>query len=262
MVAAAKESKCRPAMSNSVSFGYESVPLEDKQELVDDVFSSVARRYDLMNDLMSGGLHRAWKGALVTALNPPRSGRPWRLIDVAGGTGDIALRVAERSRGHADIRVADINPEMLKIGEERAEKHSAAKIAFREANAETLPFDDASFDAYTIAFGIRNVPRIEVALSEAFRVLKHGGHFLCLEFSEVDTPMLDRLYEAYSFRVIPALGRAVAGDAESYRYLVESIRTFPNQERFSDMVRAAGFGRVKVRNFSGGIAALTSGWKI
>jgi demethylmenaquinone methyltransferase/2-methoxy-6-polyprenyl-1,4-benzoquinol methylase len=249
-------------MSNSVSFGYESVPLEDKQELVDDVFSSVARRYDLMNDLMSGGLHRAWKGALVTALNPPKAGRPRKLIDVAGGTGDIAFRVAERSRGHAEITVADINPEMLKVGEERAEKRGVTGITFRAANAEALPFADASFDAYTIAFGIRNVPRIEVALEEAFRVLKHGGHFLCLEFSEVDTPMLDRIYELYSFRVIPALGRAVAGDADSYRYLVESIRTFPNQERFADMVRTAGFGRVKVRNFSGGIAALTSGWKI
>lgn len=249
-------------MSNSVSFGYESVPLEEKQELVDDVFSSVARRYDLMNDLMSGGLHRTWKGALVTALNPPKSGRPWKLVDVAGGTGDIAFRVAERSRGHAEIVVADINPEMLKVGEERAEKRGVTRIAFREANAEALPFADASFDAYAIAFGIRNVPRIDIALAEAFRVLKHGGHFLCLEFSEVDTPMLDKLYELYSFRVIPALGRAVAGDADSYRYLVESIRTFPNQERFADMVRAAGFGRVKVKNFSGGIAALTSGWKI
>src|SRR5215208_6534817 len=138
-------------MSNSVSFGYESVPLEDKQERVDDVFSSVARRYDLMNDLMSGGLHRAWKSALVTALNPPKTGRPWRLVDVAGGTSDVALRVAERSRGHAGIVVADINPEMLKVGEERAEKRGVTGITFREANAEDLPFDDASFDAYTIA---------------------------------------------------------------------------------------------------------------
>jgi demethylmenaquinone methyltransferase/2-methoxy-6-polyprenyl-1,4-benzoquinol methylase len=261
MVAAAEESKCRDPMSSSVSFEYESVPPEEKQERVDDVFSSVARRYDLMNDLMSGGLHRVWKGALVTALNPPKAGRPWRLIDVAGGTGDIAFRAADRSRGHAEIVVADINPEMLEVGRERAEKRGAAKITFREANAEALPFEDASFDAYTIAFGIRNVPRVEAALGEALRVLKHGGHFLCLEFSEVDTPVLDQLYEAYSFRLIPALGRAVAGDAESYRYLVESIRAFANQERFADMVRAAGFGRVRVRNFSGGIAALTSGWK-
>ena len=163
---------------------------------------------------------------------------------MAGGTGDIAFRIAERSRGHAEITVADINESMLDVGRERAEKRGLANIAFREANAEALPFADASFDAYTIAFGIRNVPRIEAALAEAFRVLKHGGRFLCLEFSEVDMPMLDRLYELYSFRVIPALGRVVAGDAESYRYLVESIRTFPNQERFADMMRAAGFERV------------------
>ncbi len=262
MLATARESKPRGTMSSSVSFGFESVNVADKQAMVDDVFSSVARRYDLMNDLMSGGLHRAWKGAMVSALNPPKNGRPWRLLDVAGGTGDIAFRVSERARGHADIVVADINPEMLAVGRERAEKRGIAGVSFEEANAEALPFPDASFDAYTIAFGIRNVPRIDAALAEAFRVLKHGGRFLCLEFSEVDTPMLDRIYEAYSFRVIPALGRAVAGDAEAYRYLVESIRAFPNQERFADMVRSAGFGRVSFRNFSGGIAALTSGWKL
>jgi demethylmenaquinone methyltransferase/2-methoxy-6-polyprenyl-1,4-benzoquinol methylase len=249
-------------MSDSVSFGYESVPLEDKQALVDDVFSSVARRYDLMNDLMSGGLHRAWKSAMVSALNPPRRGRPWRLVDVAGGTGDIAFRVAERSQGHADITVADINPEMLAVGRARAEKRKLRNVAFVEANAEALPFEDASFDAYTIAFGIRNVPRIAAALEQAFRVLRHGGRFLCLEFSAVDTPMLDRVYDAYSFAVIPRLGKAVTGDAESYRYLVESIRTFPNQENFADMIRAAGFARVNYRNFSGGIAALHSGWKL
>jgi demethylmenaquinone methyltransferase/2-methoxy-6-polyprenyl-1,4-benzoquinol methylase len=249
-------------MSDSVSFGYESVPLEDKQALVDDVFSSVARRYDLMNDLMSGGLHRAWKSAMVSALNPPRRGRPWRLVDVAGGTGDIAFRVAERSQGHADITVADINPEMLAVGRARAEKRKLENIAFVEANAEALPFDDSSFDAYTIAFGIRNVPRIAATLEQAFRVLRHGGRFLCLEFSAVDTPMLDRVYDAYSFAVIPRLGKAVTGDAESYRYLVESIRTFPNQESFADMIRAAGFARVNYRNFSGGIAALHSGWKL
>ncbi len=249
-------------MSDRVSFGYESVPLSDKQAMVDDVFSSVARRYDLMNDLMSGGLHRAWKAALVSALNPPKRGRPWRLVDVAGGTGDIAFRVAERSEGHANITVADINEAMLDVGRARAEKPGLSNIAFVEANAEELPFDDSSFDAYTIAFGIRNVPRIEAAIAEAFRVLEPGGRFLCLEFSAVDVPMLDRLYDTYSFRVIPLLGRAVAGDAESYRYLVESIRTFPNQERFATMIRAAGFQRVTYRNLSGGIAALHSGWKL
>ncbi len=249
-------------MSERVSFGYESVPLEDKQAMVDDVFSSVARRYDLMNDLMSGGMHRVWKGAMVSALNPPKRGRPWRLVDVAGGTGDIAFRVAERSEGHADITVADINEAMLDVGRKRAERRGFTNVAFVEANAEALPFEDADFDAYTIAFGIRNVPRIEAALGEAFRVLKRGGRFLCLEFSAVDTPMLDRLYDAFSFSVIPRLGRAVAGDADSYRYLVESIRTFPNQERFAGMIRAAGFRRVTYRNFSGGIAALHSGWKL
>jgi demethylmenaquinone methyltransferase / 2-methoxy-6-polyprenyl-1,4-benzoquinol methylase len=249
-------------MSERVSFGYESVPLQDKQAMVDDVFSSVARRYDLMNDLMSGGMHRVWKGALVTALNPPKRGRPWRLLDVAGGTGDIAFRVADRSDGHADITVSDINEAMLAIGCERAEKLGFANIAFVQGNAEALPFEDARFDACSIAFGIRNVPRIDAALAEAFRVLKIGGRFLCLEFSAVDTPMLDRLYDAYSFRVIPQIGRAVVGDVESYRYLVESIRTFPNQERFAAMIRAAGFQRVTYRNLSGGIAALHSGWKL
>ncbi len=249
-------------MSDRVSFGFENVPLSDKQAMVDDVFSSVARRYDLMNDLMSGGLHRAWKSAMVSALNPPKRGRPWLLVDVAGGTGDIAFRVSERSDGHADCTVVDINASMLDVGRARAEKRGFANVAFVEGNAETLPFETASFDAFTIAFGIRNVPRIEAALSEAFRVLKHGGRFLCLEFSAVETPMLDRLYDAFSFNVIPRLGHAVAGDAESYQYLVESIRTFPNQERFAAMIRDAGFARVTYRNFSGGIAALHSGWKL
>jgi len=249
-------------MSESAPFGFQNVPLGDKQAMVDDVFSSVARRYDLMNDLMSGGLHRAWKSAMVTALNPPKSGKPWRLVDVAGGTGDIAMRVAERSNGHAETIVADINADMLEVGRTRADKAGLQGIRFQEANAESLPFEDASFDAYAIAFGIRNVPRIEAALAEAFRVLKRGGHFVCLEFSQVDTPMLDRIYETYSFRVIPLLGRTVAGDEEAYRYLVESIRTFPNQERFADLLRAAGFSRVTYRNFSGGIAALHSAWKL
>jgi demethylmenaquinone methyltransferase/2-methoxy-6-polyprenyl-1,4-benzoquinol methylase len=250
------------AMSESASFGSRTVDLGRKQGLVDDVFTSVARRYDLMNDIMSAGLHRLWKDALVSALNPPRKGRPWRLLDVAGGTGDIAFKVAERSRGHADIVVADINAEMLAIGRERAAAKGFDGIAFQEANAEALPFPDAGFDAYTIAFGIRNVPRVEAALKEAQRVLRFGGRFLCLEFSEVDVPVVDRLYDAYSLNVIPRIGGVVAGDAEAYRYLVESIRSFPNQERFSDMVRAAGFRRVAYRSFSAGVAALYSGWKV
>jgi demethylmenaquinone methyltransferase/2-methoxy-6-polyprenyl-1,4-benzoquinol methylase len=249
-------------MTDSASFGFRSVALSEKQALVDDVFSSVADRYDLMNDLMSGGLHRLWKDAMVSALNPPRRGRLWRLLDVAGGTGDVAFRVAERSHGHAEITVADINEAMLAVGQERAAKLGHAQIVFRAANAERLPFPTGGFDAYTVAFGIRNVPRIEAALAEALRVLKHGGHFLCLEFSQVDLPALDRIYDAYSMRVIPALGRVVTGDADAYRYLVESIRTFPNQERFADSIRAAGFSRVTYRNFSGGIATLHSGWKI
>jgi len=249
-------------MTDSAAFGYRTVPLGDKQPLVDDVFHSVARRYDLMNDLMSGGLHRLWKGALVSWLAPPRRGGAWRLIDVAGGTGDIAFRVMERSGGHAKVTVADINASMLEVGRERATKRGYDGIDFVEANAEALPFAEGEFNAYTIAFGIRNVPRLAVALSEAFRVLKRGGRFLCLEFSAVDVPMLDRVYDSYSFNVIPRIGKAVTGDAEAYQYLVESIRTFPNQERFGDMIRGAGFSRVAHRNLSGGIAALHSGWKL
>ena len=249
-------------MSDDASFGYRSVPLSDKQAMVDDVFHSVARRYDLMNDLMSGGLHRLWKDALVSALQPPRKGRPWRLIDVAGGTGDIALRVADRSAGHAEIVVIDINGSMLQVGRDRAEKRGLAKLSFREANAEALPFPEAGFDAYTIAFGIRNVTRIEPALAEAFRVLKPGGHFLCLEFSHVDVPILNDLYDAYSFTVIPAVGKVVTGDGQPYRYLVESIRTFPRQEKFKAMIEAAGFTRTAYRNLTGGVAAIHSGWRI
>jgi demethylmenaquinone methyltransferase/2-methoxy-6-polyprenyl-1,4-benzoquinol methylase len=252
------QQKCRRAMPDVVP---SELSPDAKQAMVDDVFHSVARRYDLMNDFLSGGLHRLWKDAMVSALNPPKRGRPFRLVDVAGGTGDIAIRVAKRSGGHADITIVDPNSSMLSIGRERARRNEI-HMDFREANAEALPFEIGSFDAYTIAFGIRNVPRIEAALGEAYRVLRHGGRFLCLEFSEVDVPLLDRVYDAYSFRVIPPLGRAVAGDAESYRYLVESIRAFPNQERFSDMIRAAGFERVSCRCFSGGIAALHSGWKL
>jgi demethylmenaquinone methyltransferase/2-methoxy-6-polyprenyl-1,4-benzoquinol methylase len=229
---------------------------EGRQRLVDDVFTSVAARYDLMNDIMSGGLHRLWKDALVSALNPPKGGRAWRLLDVAGGTGDVAFKVAERSRGHADIVIADINEAMLAVGRDRAAAGGYAAMSFREANAEALPFEDRTFDAYTIAFGIRNVPRVEAALSEAHRVLRVGGRFLCLEFAAVEVPIFDRLYDAYSFNVIPRIGGLVAGDAEAYRYLVESIRAFPDQQRFADMVRAAGF------NFSGGVAALYSGWKL
>ncbi len=245
------------------SFGFRTVDLAEKQDLVDEVFENVAPRYDLMNDLMSGGMHRIWKDALVTALAPPRvPRRPYQVLDVAGGTGDIAFRIAGRSEGAA-VTVLDINGGMLAVGRERARQRRLDKVVrFVEANAESLPFPAARFDAVTIAFGIRNVPRIEVALAEAFRVLKPGGRFLCLEFSAVDVAGLDRVYDLYSFNVIPALGRLVAGDAESYRYLVESIRKFPNQARFARMIAAAGFERVSVQNLSGGIAAIHSGWKL
>jgi demethylmenaquinone methyltransferase/2-methoxy-6-polyprenyl-1,4-benzoquinol methylase len=244
-------------------FGYRDVPLDDKQTLVDDVFHSVAGRYDLMNDLMSGGLHRAWKDVLVTAVNPPKSERPFALLDLAGGTGDIAFRVLDAGGDGTRATVIDINPDMLQVGRERAsERGLDAAIAFVEGNAEVLPFPDRSFDAVTVAFGIRNVPRIEAALAEALRVLKIGGRFLCLEFSTVDVPGLAALYDFYSFNVIPPLGRAVAGDAEAYRYLVESIRRFPRPEIFAEMMQAAGFRRVSFQSITGGIVALHSGWRL
>jgi demethylmenaquinone methyltransferase/2-methoxy-6-polyprenyl-1,4-benzoquinol methylase len=243
-------------------FGARQVPLEDKQALVDDVFHSVAQRYDLMNDLMSLGLHRAWKDAVVTALDPPKT-RPFALLDIAGGTGDVAMRAIAAGGEFTRATVCDINPDMLAVGRERAEaRHLGDAITFTEGNAEALPFADRSFDAVTIAFGIRNVPRIDAALAEAFRVLRIGGKFLCLEFSAVDVPGLDRLYDFYSFNVIPALGRTVTGDAESYRYLVESIRRFPKPEAFATMLRAAGFKRVSFAQMTGGIVALHSGWRL
>jgi demethylmenaquinone methyltransferase / 2-methoxy-6-polyprenyl-1,4-benzoquinol methylase len=254
-------------------FGYRDVPLDDKQALVDDVFHSVAGRYDLMNDLMSVGLHRAWKDVLVTAVNPPPKGRPGRLdqkperpfalLDLAGGTGDIAFRVLDAGGDGTRATVIDINADMLQVGRERADERGLdTAITFVEGNAEALPFPDRAFDAVTIAFGIRNVPRIEAALAEAFRVLRIGGRFLCLEFSTVDVPGLAALYDLYSFNVIPALGRAVAGDAEAYRYLVESIRRFPRPDIFAEMMRAGGFRRVSFQSITGGIVALHSGWRL
>lgn len=244
------------------SYGFKSVGPGDKQPLVNDVFHKVANRYDLMNDLMSAGLHRLWKDAMVTWLNPPK--RPgWKVLDVAGGTGDIAFRIVDASHGNAHATVLDINGSMLSVGRDRAEKKGlSASTDFVEANAEELPFADGTFDAYTIAFGIRNVPRIDVALTEAFRVLKPGGRFLCLEFSEVEMPLLDKVYEAWSFNAIPQIGKMVTGDGEPYSYLVESIRKFPNQQNFAAMITRAGFERVSFRNYSGGIAALHSGWKL
>jgi demethylmenaquinone methyltransferase/2-methoxy-6-polyprenyl-1,4-benzoquinol methylase len=244
-------------------FGFRDVGAGEKQTLVNDVFHSVASRYDLMNDLMSAGLHRVWKNIMIDVLNPPKSDAPFALLDMAGGTGDIAFRAAKVSGAGFRATVCDINADMLKVGRERAERqHLADRVSFVEGNAEALAFPDRSFDAYTIAFGIRNVPRIDLALQEAFRVLKPGGRFLCLEFSTVDVPGLDRLYDLYSFNVIPQLGRAVTGDAEAYKYLVESIRKFPRAGAFADMIRAAGFARVKWDILSGGIVAHHSGWRL
>jgi len=250
-------------MRDNTHFGFREVPLGEKQALVDDVFHKVAQRYDLMNDLMSAGLHRAWKDALVTAINPPKSEREFTLLDVAGGTGDISFRTIAAGGPGTRATVADINADMLGVGRERAYAQALDDVVtFVDANAEALPFPDKSFDAVSIAFGIRNVPRIDVALKEMYRVLRLGGRFLCLEFSNVDVPGLDALYELYSFNVVPALGRVVAGDAEPYRYLVESIRRFPRPNAFADMMRAAGFARVSHRVMSGGIVALHSGWRL
>ena len=248
---------------STTHFGYRDVPLGDKQALVNDVFHSVARRYDLMNDLMSGGLHRVWKDVMITTLNPPRDGAPFALLDVAGGTGDISFRAANAAGPNFQATVCDINTDMLAVGRERAEaRHLDDRVTFIEGNAEALPFTDSQFDAYTIAFGIRNVPRIPLALKEAYRVLKPGSRFLCLEFSTVTMPGLDKLYDFFSFNVIPRLGRTVTGDAESYQYLVESIRQFPRAEAFAEMIREAGFSRVKYDMMSGGIVALHSGWRL
>jgi demethylmenaquinone methyltransferase / 2-methoxy-6-polyprenyl-1,4-benzoquinol methylase len=244
-------------------FGFRDVPLGDKQTLVNGVFHSVAQRYDLMNDLMSAGLHRVWKDLMINALNPPRADTPFALLDVAGGTGDIAFRAAKAAGSGFKATVCDINSDMLAVGRERAAvRQLDDRVSFVAGNAEELAFSNNAFDACTIAFGIRNVPRIDLALREAFRVLRPGGRFLCLEFSTVDMPGLDRIYELFSFKVIPPLGRAVTGDAESYQYLVESIRTFPRPGAFAEMIGAAGFSRVSWQSFSGGIVALHSGWRL
>jgi len=244
-------------------FGYRDVAEEEKSSLVQGVFSSVATKYDVMNDVMSGGVHRLWKSAMIDWL-APRPG--WRSLDVAGGTGDIAFRILDRASrrgGDAHVTVLDLTEDMLRAGMERAESRAmAANLDWVNGDAMALPFPDDSFDSYTIAFGIRNVTRIEEALAEAYRVLKPGGRFLCLEFSQVTVAGMDRLYDAYSFAVIPRMGKIVANDRDSYQYLVESIRRFPDQDSFAGMIRAAGFGQVKYRNMTAGVAALHSGWKL
>ena len=244
------------------SFGYRDVEEHEKPALVRGVFSSVAQRYDLMNDLMSGGVHRLWKDAMVEWLNP-QPGQ--RIADIAGGTGDIAFRIADlvRSRGgHAQIVVCDASIEMISEGIRRADEAEETDVHWICCDAESLPVPDASMDACTIAFGIRNVTHISRALTEARRLLKPGGRFLCLEFSRVRAPGLDALYERYSFAVLPRIGKLVAKDSDAYRYLAESIRRFPSQTAFTRMIERAGLSRVKVRNLAGGIAAMHSAWRL
>jgi len=246
---------------DTVSFGYSEVAPEEKPALVREIFSSVASRYDLMNDLMSAGIHRLWKDDFVAWLNPQPG---TAVLDLAGGTGDIAFRIAARTRAKgrpAEITVCDSNLAMLEEGQRRPEAKTA-KLTWLCADAENLPIADASQDACTMAFGIRNATRLDRALKEAYRVLKPGGRFLCLEFSRVTVPGLDRLYELYSFAVLPRLGEIVTGNGAAYRYLAESIRRFPAQRPFANAIAAAGFSQVKFRNLSGGIAAIHSGWKV
>jgi demethylmenaquinone methyltransferase/2-methoxy-6-polyprenyl-1,4-benzoquinol methylase len=247
----------------TVPFGFREVAAEEKPRLVERIFTNVARRYDVMNDLMSLGVHRVWKQALIDWLSPAPG---TQLVDVAGGTGDIAFRFLERlgaKAGDARALVCDINVEMLGVGRERArERGLLDQVAFACGDAERLPLPAAAFDAYTIAFGIRNLTHMDRALSEALRVLKPGGRFLCLEFAKVDNPLLASLYDVWSFNVIPAIGQVVTADRAAYEYLVESIRRFPPQETFAGMIAAAGFARVKWRDLSGGIVALHSGWKL
>ena len=236
------------------------MPASEKAGLVARVFDSVAPRYDLMNDLMSAGVHRLWKNALVDVLHPRRGER---FVDVAGGTGDIAFRIAERIGDGADVTICDINPAMLEVGRDRAvDRGLLSGLVWTTGDAEALPLPDRSFDAYTIAFGLRNVTDIDRALGEAYRVLRPGGRFYCLEFSKVTSAPVGRLYDAYSERALPLLGRIVARDPESYRYLHESIRRFPAQRELAQRMRGAGFERVAWRNMTLGVVALHSGWRI
>ncbi len=243
-------------MTDQVNFGDTLVTPEEKTRRVGGVFSSVAKSYDVMNDLMSGGMHRLWKDRFVSKV-APRPGE--RILDMAGGTGDIAFRMAKRG---ALVTVSDINPDMLEVGKERAAKREIEGLSWQQENAETLSFLAATFDAYTIAFGIRNVTDIPAALREAHRVLKRGGRFYCLEFSTSEWPGFGQLYDRYSDAVIPRIGKLVAGDEDSYRYLVESIRRFPRMNAFRDMIADAGFQSTSVEPILGGLVAIHGGWKI
>ena len=247
-------------MSDQVSFGYEDVAPEEKTRRVGEVFSGVAQKYDLMNDAMSGGLHRLWKDHFVRQVKPQRGEA---ILDMAGGTGDVAFRLVRRG---ADVTVADINQEMLDVGIERAMARGIGEdegsLVWSRQNAEELTFPDRTFDAYTIAFGIRNVTHIVRALSEAHRVLRFGGRFFCLEFSTTEWPGFKDAYDFYSHELVPRIGQAIAGDADSYRYLVESIRRFPPIETFKAMIADAGFVQVKAEPILGGLVAIHSGWKI
>ncbi|MCU6453202.1 class I SAM-dependent methyltransferase [Sphingomonas sp. A2-49] len=244
------------APTGTVSFGYEDVAPEEKTARVGGVFSSVAKNYDLMNDAMSGGMHRLWKDRFVRRVQPQEG---QQILDMAGGTGDIAFRLAAAG---ASVTVADINPQMLEVGMERAAKRGIDGLVWTEANAETLTFPDRFFDAYTIAFGIRNVTDIPKALREAHRVLRRGGRFYCLEFSTTAWPGFKEVYDGYSHRLVPKLGQLLAQDADSYRYLIESIRRFPDMPTFKGMIADAGFVRTKAEPILGGLVAIHSGWKI
>lgn len=240
-------------------FGFETIPEGEKAERVQGVFSSVASKYDIMNDVMSGGVHRVWKDAMMDWLNP-REGQ--RLLDVAGGTGDIAFRFLKRACV-ANAVVLDLTEDMLIEGRKRAEAEDRAdQLDWMVGDAMALPFEDNSFDVYTISFGIRNVTRVQDALNEAYRVLRPGGRLMVLEFSQLPNPAMQWAYDRYSFNVIPKMGQVIAGDSDSYQYLVESIRKFPDQEKFASMIRLAGFSQVKYRNLTFGVAALHSGWKL
>jgi len=243
-------------MTDQVNFGDELVSPGEKTRRVGQVFSSVARRYDMMNDLMSGGLHRRWKDRFVARVKP-RAGE--QILDMAGGTGDIAFRMAKLG---AHVTVADINPDMLSVGMERAKERGIENLSWKQENAEDLSFADRNFDAYTIAFGIRNVTDIPAALKEAHRVLKHGGRFFCLEFSTSEWPGFADLYDLWADKIIPRIGKAVARDEASYRYLVESIRRFPKPERFRQMIAEAGFAQTKAEPILGGLVCIHSGWRI